>query len=186
MSLDMVAVLFGDCVALFPIFAERLGVGPTGLGLLRAAPPIGSLLLSSLQSVRPFVRASWTWLRSVVTLFGICMISFALSPTMPVAVFFLIMAGMADAVSVIIRQSIYQALTPDHLRGRVASVSLIFISSSNEIGSFESGLAAHFLGVVRSVLFGGSMTLLSVITMTGLFRHMKKTSLEHENREPIQ
>lgn len=177
MSLDMVAVLFGDCVALFPIFSEILGVGPTGLGLLRAAPPIGSLIMSSLQSVRPFVRVSWGTLKFVVFVFGLSMVGFALSKTMPFALLFLAMGGMADAVSVIVRQSIYQALTPDHLRGRVASVSLIFISSSNEIGSFESGLAARLLGTIPSVVFGGLMTLGTVGAASWIFRKMERKQI---------
>lgn len=177
MSLDMVAVLFGDCVALFPIFADILGVGPTGLGLLRAAPPIGSLILSSLQSMRPIVRISWGTLKFVVFIFGLSMIGFALSKTMPFALLFLAVGGMADAVSVIVRQSIYQALTPDHLRGRVASVSLIFISSSNEIGSFESGLSARLLGTIQSVLFGGFMTLGTVGAAGWIFRKMERKQI---------
>lgn len=175
MSLDMVAVLFGDCIALFPIFADMLNVGPTGLGLLRAAPPVGSLILSSLQSFRPMVRVSWGMLKTVVVVFGASMIGFALAKSLPWAVLFLAIGGMADGTSVIIRQSIYQALTPDHLRGRVASVSLIFISSSNEIGVFESGVAARFLGVVPSVIFGGCMTLGTVVAMSWVFRRMERT-----------
>lgn len=180
MSLDMVAVLFGDCVALFPIFSDMLKGGPQGLGLLRAAPSIGSFLISGVQSLRPFVTISWKHLKWVVIIFGFSMIGFALSKTMILAVFFLAAGGAADGISVIIRQSIYQALTPDHLRGRVASVSLIFISSSNEIGAFESGVAARLIGVVPSVIFGGLMTLGTVAAMSAIFRE-----LNHKERGVI-
>ncbi len=170
MSLDMVAVLFGDVVALYPFFASRLGAGPFGFGLLKAAPGIGSGLISAYQAFRPFVRPSWFSLRVVVTVFGASMILFALSPTFGFAVFFLMVGGAADGVSVIIRQSLYQALTPDHFRGRVAAVSSIFISTSNEIGEFESGLTARWWGVVNAVLVGGTICLLSVPLMSRLFR----------------
>lgn len=174
MSIDLAVVLFADCVALFPIFADRFHAGATGLGFLRAAPSIGSLLVSSTQLIRPFVDVSWRNLKRVVMIFGVAMIAFALSPNLLVAALFLVCSGAADGMSVIIRQSIYQALTPDHLRGRVASVSLIFISSSNEIGAFESGVAARLIGVVPSVVFGGLMTFGSVFIMNRIFRDLNR------------
>jgi hypothetical protein len=174
MALDMVAVLFGDCVGLFPIFAERLGVGPMGLGILRASPPIGSLCVSLLQSMRPFVVVGWKTLKIVVAVFGVAMICFAFSHTMWISMLCLIVSGAADGISVIVRQSIYQSMTPAHLRGRVSSVSLIFISSSNEIGDFESGFTAKLMGVVPAVLFGGVMTLVSVLGMGWWFRDLNQ------------
>jgi hypothetical protein len=170
MSLDMVAVLFGDAVALFPFFADRLGAGPIGFGFLKAAPGMGSGLISFMQATRPFVKQTWGALKIVVTIFGLGMIAFALAPNIYLAVFFLMISGAADGISVIIRQSVYQALTPDHLRGRVASVSGIFISTSNEVGAFESGFVARFIGVVPSVIVGASLCLASVGVMHHIFR----------------
>lgn len=169
MSLDMVAVLFGDVVALYPFFAANLGSGSLGFGCLKAASGVGSGLMSVAQALRPFVKPSWLSLRAVVTIFGACMIFFALSPNIYLATLFLAIGGAADGVSVIIRQSIYQALTPDHFRGRVAAVSSIFIATSNEIGEFESGLAAKLIGVVPSVLVGGTICLSSVLVMSRVF-----------------
>lgn len=165
MVLDMLAVLFGDVIAILPVFALSYGVGPLGLGFLRAAPALGACLTSILEAVRPFIRIAWTSLLKVVVVFGVSIIAFALSGNFYLAMIFLAISGLADGVSVIVRQSIYQANTPDHLRGRVASVSGIFIRISNELGAFESGLAAHLLGTVPSVLFGGGVTLLVALGM---------------------
>ncbi len=155
MLLDMIAVLFGDVVAILPIFAVLLGVGSEGLGVLRAGPAIGGILVTVTQSIYPCVPISWKALLRTVTFFGICMICFALSSNFYLSLLFLILSGIADSISVIIRQSTYQAHTPHELRGRIASVNGIFIRSSNEIGAFESGLAAQLLGTIPSVLFGG-------------------------------
>lgn len=184
MSLDMFAVLFGDAVALFPIFADLFHAGPTGLGLLRAAPAVGSLIMALVLAQYPFVKPRWSTLRVAVTIFGIAMIGFALSRNFLLSLGLLAIGGMADSVSVVTRQSIYQALTPDSLRGRVASVSGIFISSSNEIGAFESGLVARLIGTVPSVVFGGTMTLLSVLLMTLKFPRLKSPELEPEQAPP--
>ena len=170
MSLDMVAVLFGDAVALYPIFADLLKAGPVGFGLLRASPAAGAALVSARQVARPFIHPSWRQLKRVVAAFGVFMLGFALAPHLWTAALFLFLAGIVDGVSVIIRQSLYQAHTPDSLRGRVAAVSGIFISTSNEIGAFESGLSAKFLGPVGSVLFGVAMTFATVAGMGWYFR----------------
>jgi MFS family permease len=175
MSLDMVAVLFGDAIALFPIFSDRLGGGASGFGYLMAAPAIGSGLISAIQAWRPFVRPNWTWLRAVVLVFGFGMIAFAFMPSLPLAIACLIVTGASDGVSVIIRQSIYQALTPDPMRGRVSAVTGIFISTSNEIGAFESGALAKLIGVVPAVVFGGLMCMGSVAAMTPVFRNMNES-----------
>lgn len=177
MSLDMVAVLFGDAVALFPIFADRFGAGPMGYGFLRAAPAIGSGLLSLAQTYRPFIVPSWKSLRMTVLAFGVTILSFALAPNIELAFLFLTLGGVADGISVIARQSVYQALTPDMFRGRVAAVSGIFIKTSNEIGAFESGAAARLLGVVPSVLFGGAVTLLSVLVFGRIFKDVSDKSV---------
>jgi MFS family permease len=173
MSLDMVAVLFGDVVALFPVFAEMFGVGPVGLGVLRASPAIGSLLLSLLEANRPFLKIGWKSFYRTVTVFGLAILVFALSKNFVLSVCALIVGGMADGVSVIIRQSIFQAKTPDQFRGRVSSVSSIFIRLSNEVGAFESGLVATLIGTVPSVLFGGSMTLIAVAAARVIFRKVE-------------
>jgi MFS family permease len=173
MCLDMVAVLFGDAVAIFPVFAELLKAGPFGFGVLRAAPAVGSSLISLLQAARPFILPTWSGLKKATLAFGLFMIAFALSKSLWMATFFLILSGVADGFSVIIRQSLYQSRTPDHLRGRVASLSGIFVSTSNEIGAFESGLAARLMGAVPSVVFGGAMTLLTVLSMGWIFRDVR-------------
>lgn len=169
MSLDMVAVFFGDVVSLFPFFAARLGAGPLGFGCLRAASAVGSGLVSAVQAFRPFVNPTWFSLRAAVTVFGCCILCFGLAPNIYFAVLFLAIGGAADGVSVIVRQSIYQALTPDHFRGRVAAVSSIFIATSNEIGEFESGLTARWWGIVNAVLVGGSICLISVPVFNRIF-----------------
>jgi MFS family permease len=174
MTLDMVAVLFGDAVALFPIFAELLKAGPLGFGILRSAPAAGSALVSLLQAWRPFIRPGWRNMKRATFLFGVFMIAFALSRNLWTAVFFLLLSGVADGFSVIIRQSLYQAHTPDRMRGRVASLSGIFVSTSNEIGAFESGLTAKFMGAVPAVVFGGAMTLATVLSMGRLFRDVRE------------
>jgi predicted MFS family arabinose efflux permease len=162
MSLDMFAVLFGGVVGILPIFADLLGVGPSGLGFLRSAPAVGALICSLYLAHRhPFKRTGVVMLNAV-TLFGLCMIAFALSKSFLFSLLVLAVSGAVDAVSMVIRPSIYQALTPDHLKGRVSAVNGIFIRSSNEIGAFESGLAAKIMGTVPSVIFGGCMTLVSV------------------------
>jgi MFS family permease len=160
MTLDMFAVLFGGAVALLPIFAEEvLFVGASGLGLLRAAPSCGAMLMAILLIKYPPVLNTGIKLLWSVFLFGVSMIFFALSKNFIFSLTCLFLSGAFDSVSVVIRSTIIQTLTPDHMRGRVSSVSSIFISSSNEIGSFESGVAAKLLGLIPSVVFGGLMTL---------------------------
>ncbi len=172
MCIDMVAVFFGDAVALFPIFADRLGGGAFGFGLLRASPAVGAALVSLTHSFRPFISPTWGLLKKAVLVFGLCMIAFALSPHILIAAVFLMLSGAADGISVIIRQSVYQAHTPDALRGRVAALSGIFISTSNELGDFESGITASLMGPVLSVIFGASLTVISVGVMARKFRHV--------------
>jgi MFS family permease len=166
MTLDLFSVLFGGAVALLPIFAHLLGAGPQGLGVLRAAPAAGSLVTGIIVAHRPPMRRTGTALFSAVAIFGLTIIAFALTRNFWISLALLTIGGMADNVSVIIRGTLLQTLTPQHLLGRVSSVNQIFIGSSNEIGAFESGLAARILGTVPSVIFGGVMTLLVVaVTM---------------------
>jgi len=165
MTLDLFSVLFGGATALLPIFAHLLGAGPQGLGVLRAAPAMGSLVTSIVVAHRPTMRRTGTALFACVSIFGLTIIAFALSRSFLLSVVLLTISGMADNVSVIIRGTLLQMLTPAELLGRVSSVNQIFIGSSNEIGAFESGVTARMMGTVPSVIFGGCMTLV-VVSMT--------------------
>jgi MFS family permease len=163
LTLDMFSVLFGGATALLPVFAaEILHVGPQGLGLLQSAPASGAVVMSLVLAHRPPFQKAGQALFAAVVLFGVFTIGFALSRSFPLSVVCLAAAGMADMVSVVIRSTLLQVFTPHHLMGRVSSVNSIFIGSSNEIGAFESGVAARLLGTVPSVLFGATMTLLVV------------------------
>jgi MFS family permease len=162
-SLDMFAVLFGDAVALLPVFAsDILKTGPEGLGVLRAAPAVGAILMSVYLAFNPPVNRSGRKLLWCVAGFGLAIIAFALSRNFYLSAFLLLLSGSFDNMSVVVRGSILQLYTPDEVRGRVAAVNSIFIGSSNEIGTFESGLTAKYMGTIPSVLFGGCMTLLIV------------------------
>ncbi|MTK53745.1 MFS transporter [Paludibacter sp.] len=162
-SLDMFAVLFGDAVALLPVFAsDILKTGPEGLGVLRAAPAVGAILMSVYLAFNPPVNRSGRKLLWCVVGFGLAIIAFALSKNFYLSAFLLLLSGSFDNMSVVVRGSILQLYTPDEVRGRVAAVNSIFIGSSNEIGTFESGLTAKYMGTIPSVIFGGCMTLLIV------------------------
>jgi MFS family permease len=159
-SLDLFAVLFGGAVALLPIFAEEiLHVGAIGLGILRAAPSIGALFMAFYITHRPLQRNTGKILLYCVAGFGVCMILFALSTNFWISLFLLVVSGAFDCVSVIIRSTLLQTLTPENMKGRVSAVNHIFIGSSNEIGMFESGVAARLIGTVPSVILGGFLTL---------------------------
>jgi MFS family permease len=176
-TLDLFAVLFGGAVALLPMFADQvLGTGAEGLGLLRAAPAFGAVIMALILAYKPPVVDAGKKLLLSVAGFGICMILFALSTNFYLSLALLALSGGLDSVSVIIRSTIMQTLTPDDMRGRVSAVNTIFIGSSNEIGAFESGLAARLLGLVPSVIVGGTMTLLVV-----LVTHWKAPSLRQLN-----
>jgi MFS family permease len=168
-SLDLFAVLFGGAVALLPMFADKiLQTGPEGLGILRSAPAIGAIIMGMIIIRFPLMRNSGLVLLSAVGLFGCCIIGFAISDIFWISFLFLLMSGAFDAISVIIRSNILQFLTPDEMRGRVTAINSIFIGSSNEIGAFESGLAAKILGLVPSVIFGGAMTI-GITFFAGIF-----------------
>jgi MFS family permease len=163
-SLDLFAVLFGGAVALLPIFADEiLHVGTVGLGFLRSAPSIGALLMAVYITHHPIQRHIGKILLLCVAGFGFCMIGFALSTSFILSMSLLILSGMFDCVSVIVRGTLIHTLTPENMKGRVAAVNSIFVGSSNEIGMLESGIAARLLGVIPSVIFGGCMTMLVVI-----------------------
>ena len=164
LSLDLFAVLFGGAVALLPVFADEiLAVGPQGLGMLRAAPSLGASITMIWLSVRKQIENPGIVLLYCVGAFGLCMIGFALSTSLYLSLCLLFLSGAFDSVSVVVRSNILQLATPDHMRGRVSAVNTMFIGSSNELGAFESGLAARFLGTVPSVIFGGCMTLCIVV-----------------------
>lgn len=165
MAVDLFAVLFGGAVALLPIFVDEVfKMGPEALGFLRAAPPVGALITAALFTHRPInLNAGKIFLCSVAG-FGVCMIAFGFSKNYYVSFALLAISGALDGISVLLRSTIYQLLTPDNMKGRFAAVNNMFIGSSNEIGSFESGVAAKIMGLVPSVIFGGCMTLLVVIT----------------------
>lgn len=163
LSLDLFSVLFGGVFALLPIYAQDiLNVGAQGLGILRAAPSAGAvIMLLVLQRVSP-MRHAWRTLLISVAGFGASVIVFAISPWMGLSVAALFVSGACDSISVVIRQTVLQLKTPDEMRGRVMAVNGIFVSSSNELGAFESGTTARLMGVVPSAVLGGVMTLLIV------------------------
>ena len=169
-SLDLFAVLFGGAVALLPVFArDVLDVGPAGLGLLRAAPAVGALCAAFVLAHRPVRRHAGRTLLTVVALYGITIVVFGLSETMWLSLAALAAGGAVDTVSVVLRQTILPLVTPDELRGRVTAVEMVFISASNELGAFESGVAAAVLGAVPAVVVGGIVTIGVALTWTRLF-----------------
>tara|TARA_R110002051_G_scaffold62377_1_gene114000 strand:+ start:152 stop:1420 length:1269 start_codon:yes stop_codon:yes gene_type:complete len=163
-TLDMIAVLFGGAIALLPIYAQDiLKVGAEGFGVLRAAPAVGAFIIMFASAYFPLHRKAGMKLLIAVFGFGICIIIFGLSQTFWISVVALFFSGVTDGISMIIRQTILQLKTPDHMRGRVSSVNSMFVGSSNELGAFESGLTAKLMGTVTAVVFGGTMTLLTVL-----------------------
>lgn len=160
MSLDLFSVFFGGAVALLPVFADEiLKVGPEGLGIMRASISLGAVLVMFAMTRFSPMGRPWRNLIVAVTGFGICIIGFALSTTLWMAVIFLFLQGAFDSVSVLIRGTLMQLLVPDQMRGRVSAVNSMFINSSNEVGDFESGTMAGLMGTVPAVVFGGCMTL---------------------------
>ncbi len=188
-TLDMVSVLFGGAVALLPIYAQDiLKVGPEGFGALRAAPAIGAFLTMLVTAYIPISKNAGMKLLAAIFGFGVSIIVFGLSSVFWISLVALFFSGVTDGVSMVIRQTIFQLKTPDHMRGRVSSVNSMFTGSSNELGAFESGVTAKLMGTVTAVVFGGTMTLITVIT-TGIvspsFRALDLTKdlEEHENSE---
>ena len=164
-SLDLVSVLFGGVIALLPIFAEDiLKVGPEGLGYLRAAPSIGALVTMIALTKFPPTLHAWRNMLLAVAGFGLFTLLFAFSNSMWLSLFALAMTGACDSISVVVRQTILQIYPPENMRGRVAAVNGMFVSSSNELGAFESGLAAKYMGTIMATAFGGCMTLAVVVT----------------------
>ena len=184
MTLDLLAVLFGGAVAILPIFAEEiLHVGPQGLGALRAAPAVGAVLMSSLLALRPPPRRAGRLFLSAVALFGVFMIAFALSRSLWLSLLLLAVSGAADMLSVYFRSTLMQVLVPSGMLGRVSAVNQIFIGSSNEIGAFESGVAAKLLGTVASVVAGGVITV--AVTLVTAWRVPALARLDRlEDQQP--
>jgi MFS family permease len=178
-ALDMFAVLFGGAVAMLPAFIQEIyHYGPEGLGILRAAPAAGAVITGIIIARHPISRHAGRILLGAVAGFGLSIITFALTSHFWVAAFILMLSGVFDGVSVVLRTTIMQLVTPDNMRGRVASINGIFIGSSNELGAFESGVAARLLGLVPSVIFGGLMTLSVVGVTTRLAPKLRRLNLD--------
>ncbi len=160
MALDMFAVLFGGAVALIPIFAsDILKIGPKGFGWLNAASDIGAITIVIVLTLWPMKKAQGKKMLFAVMGFGCCIILFGLSKWFWLSFIVLVISGILDGINVVVRGTVMQLLTPDHMRGRVSSVSSMFVTSSNELGQFESGIMAKAIGAIPSVIFGGCMTL---------------------------
>ena len=179
MSLDMLAVLFGGAVAILPAFADQvLDTGPVGLGFLRSAPAMGAILTALYFAGRPLKIVTARRLLIVVGGFGVSMVGFGLSTSVLAAVFFLALSGAFDSVSMVIRGTLMQLLTPEHMRGRVSAVNSMFIISSNEIGAFESGAAATLFGLVPSIILGGMGTIAVVGAVAALSPKFRAIRIE--------
>jgi MFS family permease len=177
-TLDLFAVLFGGAVALLPAFADQvLHTGPEGLGFLRSAPAIGAVIMAIFMAYRPPSKNAGNKMLLCVAGFGCCMIGFALSKNYALSFSLLLLSGMFDNVSVVIRSTILQTFTPDEMRGRVSAVNSIFVGSSNELGAFESGVAAKLMGLTNSVVFGGIMTLIVTASTYKLAPNLRKLDL---------
>jgi MFS family permease len=173
-SLDLFAVLFGGAVALLPVFArDVLEVGPAGLGVLRAAPAVGALCAAIVMARWPLRRRAGGTLLTVVALYGLTMVVFGLSEAMWLSLLALAAGGAVDMVSVVLRQTILPLVTPDELRGRVNAVEMVFISASNELGAFESGVAAALVGAVPAVVIGGVLTIGVALAWTRFFPDLR-------------
>lgn len=184
LALDMFSVLFGGAVALLAVFAEDiLKVGPQGFGILVAAPSVGSLLTMFVTAYLPINKNAGIKLLIAIFGFGVCIITFGLSTIFWVSVIALFFSGVTDGVSMVIRQTILQLKTPDQMRGRVASVNSMFVGSSNELGAFESGLTAKLMGTATAVVFGGSMTLITVITTAIVNPTLRNLDLSNDLEE---
>lgn len=178
LAMDMFAVLFGGAVALLPVFADEiLHQGAVGLGWLRAAPAIGAVIMAGIMVYFPPLKNAGRNLLISVGIFGLCTILFAISTNFYLSFLLLALTGAFDNVSVVLRSTIVQMFTPDEMRGRVSAVNSIFIGSSNELGSFESGTAARLLGLIPSVIFGGVMTCLVVMTAAKVSPKLRKLQL---------
>lgn len=179
LSLDLFAVLFGGAVSMLPAFADKiLHVGSVELGLLRSAPAFGAVIMALIIAYKPPARNAGRSLLLSVGAFGIATILFGISTNFYLSLFFLFLTGVFDSVSVVIRHTILQLSTPDEMRGRVSAVNSIFIGSSNEIGAFESGVAARAMGLKPSIVFGGIMTIVIVVATAKIAPTLRKLNLK--------
>ena len=171
----MFAVLLGGAVALLPIYArEILHAGPWGLGLLRSAPGVGATLMAIAVAHRPIRRRAGLTMLFAVAAFGALTIVFGISHSLILSLVALFLAGASDMVSVIIRGTLVQVVTPNEMRGRVSAVDMLFIGASNELGEFESGLTAQWFGTVPAVVLGGLGTLVVIAAWAWLFPELRK------------
>jgi MFS family permease len=176
-SLDLFAVLLGGAAALMPIFAQDiLHAGPRALGMLRAAPAVGALLVSITLTWWPIKRRAGALMFVCVAIFGVATILFGLSRSLPLSMLALFIVGASDMVSVVIRSSVLQLATPPEMRGRVSAVNSLFIGASNELGEFESGLTAQWWGAVRAVIFGGIGSLVVTGLWSVLFPELRRAN----------
>jgi MFS family permease len=175
----MFAVLFGGAVSILPAFVkEVLNAGPETLGILRSAPAVGAVITGIYLAKRPILTDSGKYLFMSVAGFGLAIIAFGLSSNLLLCALFLGISGCCDSVSVVIRGSIMQLTTPDHMRGRISAINGIFIGSSNELGALESGIAASLIGLVPSIIFGGVATIAVVAITYRLAPHLRKLNLK--------
>lgn len=189
-SLDLFAVMLGGAVALLPIFAtEILHAGPRGLGLLRAMPSMGALIVSLLLVIRPIKRRAGVTMLTCVAIYGVATIVFGLSRNLWLSLAALLVTGASDMVSVVVRSSMLQLATPPEMRGRVSAVNWLFVGASNEFGEFESGLTASWWGAVPAVILGGIASLIVTSSASVLFPRLRRAdaltaeSLMEANRE---
>lgn len=185
--LDMFAVLFGGVVAMLPAFVQDVyHMGPEGLGILRAAPAVGAILTGMWLAKHPIQFHNGRWLLLSVAGFGACMVAFGLSQHFWFSVLVLAISGGLDGISVVLRQTILQLATPDSMRGRVSAINGIFIGSSNELGAFESGVAAKLMGLIPSVVFGGVMTMVVVAVTAKVAPKLRRLELAHLETAPTK
>ena len=174
-TLDLFAVLFGGATALLPVYAKDiLHVGPTGLGLLEAALPVGSLLCALYYAHKPPLEKAGRSMLVAVILFGAATIGFGFSKLFWLSMLMLFICGFADNISVLVRHTLVQVLTPDAMRGRVSAVNNLFIGTSNELGGFESGFVSHYFGPIVSVVSGGVLTILTVLSVAKIWPELPK------------
>jgi MFS family permease len=179
-SLDLFAVLFGGATALLPVYAkEILHVGPQGLGLLRSAPAVGALCVGLVLSRHAIRSGVGKKLLIAVAVYGICIVAFGLSRSFPLSLLLLAIAGGADTISVVVRQTLVQLETPDRMRGRVSAVNTLFVGASNQLGEFESGVTATVFGVMGSVVLGGCATILVSVAWSRLFKPLARRDTLH-------
>ncbi len=182
-SLDMFAVLFGGAVALLPVFAnDILMIGPEGLGVLRAAPALGAVLMTFFLARFPIQQQAGQKMLIAVAGFGLSIIGFGFSQWFGLSLFMLFLSGLFDSISVNVRSTLLQLHTPEHMKGRVSAVNSIFVGSSNELGEFESGVTAHWFGTVPAVFFGGCMTLLVVGVTAAKAKVLRNLHLETDDK----